>query len=114
MEPAITFHMSLAEDVEWYENVRRRNFTPIRRLNHLGLLLIALRIAKGWTQRKLAEKLGVSESAVSRDEHNEYHGITVDRAQRVLDALGETIIASVDDTYTMENRAREMVGAVGS
>lgn len=30
----------------------------------------------------------MNESQVSRDERNEYHGITVDRASRILDALG--------------------------
>ena len=50
-----------------YENVRRRTFPIIRRLTQLGQLLIALRIAGGLTQRELAERLGVSESVVSRD-----------------------------------------------
>src|SRR4029079_10758009 len=45
----------------------------------------------GLTQRELAERLGISESLVPRDERNEYHGITVERAQRILDALGETV-----------------------
>ena len=49
---------------------------------------MALRIALGLTQRELAERLGVHESQVSRDERNEYHGITVERASRILDALG--------------------------
>jgi transcriptional regulator with XRE-family HTH domain len=43
------------------------------------------------TQRQLAELLGVSETMVSRDERNEYHGITVQRATRVLEALGARI-----------------------
>jgi hypothetical protein len=30
----------------------------------------------------------VHESQVSRDERNEYHGVTVERASRILDALG--------------------------
>ncbi|MDP9378989.1 MAG: helix-turn-helix domain-containing protein [Chloroflexota bacterium] len=42
------------------------------------------------SQRELAERPGVSEAQVSCDERSEYHGITVDRAQRVLDAMGET------------------------
>ena len=33
----------------------------------------------------------VNESQVSRDERNEYHGITVDRASRILDALGVSL-----------------------
>ena len=45
----------------------------------------------------MAEKLGVSEAQVSRDERNEYHGITVDRAQRVLDAMNETLRSRVED-----------------
>jgi transcriptional regulator with XRE-family HTH domain len=49
--------------------------------------LVALRIAKGLTQRELAERLGVHESQVSRDERNEYHGITLERARRILQAM---------------------------
>jgi len=49
---------------------------------------VALRIALGLTQRELAERLGVHESQVSRDERNEYHAVTVERASRILDALG--------------------------
>ena len=50
--------------------------------------LVALRIALGLTQRQLAERLDVNESQVSRDERNEYHGITVDRARSVSTPWG--------------------------
>ena len=85
------------EEVEWYERVRRRDFGVTRDLSAVGTLLIALRIANGLSQRELAERLGVSEAQVSRDERNEYHGITVDRAQRVLDAMNETLTSRVED-----------------
>ena len=42
-----------------------------------GHLLISLRIAKGISQRELAKRLNVHESQVSRDERNEYFGITL-------------------------------------
>jgi transcriptional regulator with XRE-family HTH domain len=77
------------------ERARRREFPAITRLTEIGRLLIAPRIAQGLTQRELAERLAVSESLVSRDERNEYHGITVERAQRVLDALNETLTMRV-------------------
>ena len=97
LEPMLSFRAQLEEEVEWYERVRRRDFGIIRDLSAVGTLLIALRIANGLSQRELADKLGVSESQVSRDERNEYHGITVDRAQKVLDAMNETLTSRVED-----------------
>jgi DNA-directed RNA polymerase specialized sigma subunit len=97
LEPMLSFRAQLEEEVEWYERIRRRDFGIIRDLSAVGTLLIALRIANSLSQRELAEKLGVSEAQVSRDERNEYHGITVDRAQRVLDAMNETLTSGVED-----------------
>jgi hypothetical protein len=87
IEPAISFHEQLREEVEVYERMRRGDITPIESLADIGRVLIGLRIARGITQRQLADSLEVSESQVSRDERNEYHGITVDRAQRIIMAL---------------------------
>jgi ribosome-binding protein aMBF1 (putative translation factor) len=47
------------------------------------------------SQRELAAKLEVHESQVSRDERNEYHGITVERAIKILDTLGVKLQTSV-------------------
>lgn len=95
MQPLLSFHAQLVEEVEWYEHVRRRSFPEINSLTQIGRLLIALRIANGMSQQELAKRLGVSESIVSRDERNEYHGITIERAQRVLDALGAFVVVKV-------------------
>ena len=97
LEPMMSFRARLEEEVEWYERVRRQDFGVIRDLSAVGTLLIAVRIANGLSQKELAERLGVSEAQVSRDERNEYHGITVDRVQRVLDAMGETLTSRVED-----------------
>jgi transcriptional regulator with XRE-family HTH domain len=53
---------------------------------------------QGLTQRQLAERLGVNEAQISKDESNEYHGISVERAQRIIDALegSVTVAVSVD------------------
>jgi DNA-directed RNA polymerase specialized sigma subunit len=86
--PQRALHQQHAEEIESYERLRRGDLGELVNLHGLGRTLIALRIARGLTQRELAEKLGVHESQVSRDERNEYHGITVERAARVLDAMG--------------------------
>jgi hypothetical protein len=43
-----------------------------------------------------AGKLGVHETQVSRDERNEYHGITLERAARSLDTLGADLRSRVE------------------
>jgi DNA-binding XRE family transcriptional regulator len=95
--PMLSFHAQLEEEVEWYERVRRREFAVSHDVRDIGRTLIALRIANGLSQRELAEKIGVSEPQVSRDERNEYHGITIERAQRVLEAMGESLRIQVED-----------------
>lgn len=95
-EPLESFHLQLVEEVESYERLKRRQFGEFENLSGLGQVLIGLRIARGMTQRELAEQLGVHETMVSRDERNEYHGITVDRAKRVLDALGVRLVTRVE------------------
>ena len=95
-EPLESFHMQLVEEVQSYERHKRGEFTEFENFDGLGQTLIGLRIARGMTQRQLAEKLTVNETMVSRDERNEYHGITVDRARRILDALGVKLVTRIE------------------
>jgi ribosome-binding protein aMBF1 (putative translation factor) len=95
-EPLESFHLQLVEEVERYEHLRRGQLGEFENLAGFGQVLIGLRIARGLTQRELARRLDVDESMVSRDERNEYHGITVDRAKRVLDALGVRLVTRVE------------------
>ncbi len=95
VDPILSFHLQLEEEVQSYERLKRGEFDEVSDLRGLGQLLVSLRIARGLTQRELAERLGVHESLVSRDERNEYHGITLDRAARILDALGYELRSTV-------------------
>ncbi len=95
-DPMESFHLQLAEEVKSYEQLKRGQFSEIENLHGLGRLLVGLRIARNLSQRELAEKLGVHESQVSRDERNEYHGVTVQRAAAILDALGARLTTHVD------------------
>jgi len=87
MDPLESFHLQLKEEVQHYENLKRGIFNEMENLAGFGQLLISLRIARGLSQKELATRLGVHESQVSRDERNEYVGITLERAVRVLSAL---------------------------
>ncbi len=103
-EPLESFHLQLVEEVESYERLKRGQFSEFENLHGLGQVLIGLRIARGMTQRQLAERLGVNETMVSRDERNEYHGITVDRAKRVIDALGVRLVPMHTPAHQPEAR----------
>lgn len=107
MEPAMSFHAQLAEEVQAYDRMKRGDIEPISDLQEIGRILVGLRIARGLSQRALAERLGVSETQVSRDERNDYHGITVERAQRIIHALK----GSVTIRAAVEEEDGELVGA---
>jgi ribosome-binding protein aMBF1 (putative translation factor) len=104
MDPLRSFNLQLEEEVEAYERLKRGDLGELDNLHGLGRTLVALRIALGLTQRQLAERLSVNESQVSRDERNEYQGITVDRASRILDALGVTLKSAFQTPIRAEAR----------
>lgn len=88
LDPARSFHAQQVEETKAYARLKRGELGDLENLRGLGRMLVAARVARGLTQRELAGRLGVHESQVSRDERNEYHGVTLERAVRVLEALG--------------------------
>uniref|UniRef100_E6Q7N0 HTH cro/C1-type domain-containing protein n=1 Tax=mine drainage metagenome TaxID=410659 RepID=E6Q7N0_9ZZZZ len=107
LEAEVSFHLQLREEVEWYDSVRRGDFQAVTNLQEVGRLLIALRIASGVSQRDLAAMLNVHESLVSRDERHEYYGITLQRAQEIIDALS----GRIEIVLRPPTEGRELVGA---
>lgn len=90
MSPILNFFNQLKEEIENYEKVKNKDWKFIYQLADLpniGKLFTALRIAYGLTQKDLANLLGVSEAQVSKDERNEYHGISLERVMRIMEAL---------------------------
>jgi len=110
MQPLESFHEQLREEVEVYERMKRGDLGALRNLTSIGRWLIGVRIAKGLTQQELAERLSVAPSQVSRDEGNEYHGISVERAQRILEALGVRFEAQLTEPVVSEADRKELVG----
>ena len=98
LEPALAFHAQLAEEVAWYERVKRFDFDVISNLTEIGRLLIAIRSAQDISEKELADALGVSEAQVSRDE----------RAQRILDALGVSVTTCVEEPIVRRDSGRRL------
>lgn len=77
----------LRHDVALYDRVAAGDLSMFTEIEEIGQLLIAARIARGITQRQLAEQLETHESQVSRDERFEYQGLTVERLGELCRAL---------------------------
>lgn len=60
-------------------------------ISDLATLLVKARIARGWSQRQLAEALGVAEQQVQRYESTGYRSASLARLCDVADALRVTV-----------------------
>jgi len=60
-------------------------------LEELSTVLVKARIARGWTQRQLAEKLGVAEQQIQRYEANDYRSTSLARLCDIANALGVVV-----------------------
>jgi ribosome-binding protein aMBF1 (putative translation factor) len=108
--PMISFREQLREEADTYERMRRGDLGALHDLTSIGRWLIGARIARGWTVTELAERLGVSTQQVSRDERNEYRGVSAERAQRILQTLGVRYRLQLEEPLSDE-RERELVPA---
>lgn len=114
MDPLLSFHLQLREEVESYERLKNGHVDELRNLHGVGRFLIGLRIAMNLTQKEFASRLGISETQLSRDERNEYHGITVDRVSRILDALQIQLTSIVKEPIVIQDHiADEETASIG-
>ena len=60
-------------------------------LDHIGEALVRCRISRGWTQRELADALGLKEQQIQRYESTDYQKAALWRVAEVLDALDYTV-----------------------
>jgi HTH-type transcriptional regulator / antitoxin HigA len=77
-----------AEIVE-YERLRSGELVSFAAgsLAELATVLVKARIARGWTQRQLAEALGMAEQQIQRYEANDYRATSLARLCDIADAL---------------------------
>ncbi len=83
----------LREELAEYEKLRDGSTTVIEATSLGGLAdaLIKARIARGWTQRQLADRLGVAEQQVQRYESTSYRTASLARLCDIAETLDVTI-----------------------
>lgn len=73
----------------------------------LAQMMYDLRIAAGLTQRELAERMGTTQSVISRLEEGGINGSRVDTLARVANALGRHLVISFPES--LPGRKRDSV-----
>jgi transcriptional regulator with XRE-family HTH domain len=106
MAPALTQLAQLEGEVHAFALMKKGDLSAYTTVGSLGRLLTAARIASNISQRELAARLGCHESQVSRDERNEYRGISLGRLNELINAL--------DLEVTVRARVRSLARAAAS
>jgi HTH-type transcriptional regulator/antitoxin HigA len=83
----------LRAELDDYDELRTGNRSTFDApsLEELATVLVKARIARGWTQRQLAEALGMAEQQIQRYEANDYRSTSLARLCDIANALGVTI-----------------------
>jgi HTH-type transcriptional regulator / antitoxin HigA len=87
----------LEAELAEYELLRSGRLTSFEAhsLAQLADALVKARIAKGWTQRQLADALGVAEQQIQRYESTGYGAASLARLCDIADALGTEVLEVV-------------------
>lgn len=95
----------LEAELQQYESLRsgKRCIIRTHSLEDFPRALIQARVALGFTQRDLAERLGLKEQQIQRYEATEYASASLNRIREVIDALGVDLAGTItcDPTATV-------------
>ena len=85
--------VDLESEIHEYEELRTGQFEfgQLKTITELPAALIKARIARGMSQRDLAERLGLKEQQIQRYEASEYGSASLARIRQVISALGVNI-----------------------
>ena len=78
----------LSSEIEEFEKLRNRQHLSFTNEN-LPKSIIALRIASGYTQKELADKIGVPEQQIQRYEQQEYGKVKFERVVQIIRVLAK-------------------------
>ena len=101
------FAADIQSEIEEYETLRGGTFTPPRltKLSDLPVLLVQTRIARGWSQEKLADLTNTKVVTLQRYEENSYLGASLSKLLEVAQAL------DVDTSDVLRHTYGDSVGS---
>jgi HTH-type transcriptional regulator/antitoxin HigA len=76
----------LKDQIKEYEKIQNAKALTYS-LENLHSVLIQARVARGWTQKKLAKKLNVDAQQIQRYEKSNYSSVSLERAIDIFKAL---------------------------
>lgn len=90
----------LQQELKEYEELKRgkRKTIKVNAFERLPVALIQARIARGLTQKELAQKLGLKEQQIQRYEASSYAKASLARINQIVDVLDVTIGSKIDLT----------------
>ena len=79
----------LRDELQEYERTKQGHvdMTTLHSMHMVPAALIKARIAKGLTQRQLANRVGLKEQQIQRYESNDYRNVDFGRVQEIAQAL---------------------------
>ncbi len=80
---------SLEKEAATYESLSEGQICSVKggSFDELARILIQARMAKGWSQTRLAEEMGIEPQQIQRYEANDYETTSLARLYEVVDAL---------------------------
>lgn len=96
LDPLMSFHAQLEEEIHSYERIKRGHIDQISNFAGLGRSVIAMRIAAGKSQRDIAHTIGMDPANYNRLEKNEFHGAKHDLIATILKAIGYRAITTFE------------------
>jgi ribosome-binding protein aMBF1 (putative translation factor) len=88
----------LQEELREYRELKsgKRKLIKISSFENFAIALIQARIARGLTQKELAQKLGLKEQQIQRYEASNYASASLARLNQIVDVLNVKIGSRVD------------------
>lgn len=92
----------IEKEIEEYESLLEQKVLYFNKEN-LPKLIVSLRIASGYTQKALAEELGLPEQQIQRYEQQEYAKVKFERIVQIIRVLSEAVGINIRVKQTSSN-----------